>query len=145
MDVTKGINAFYIAIVVLQEKAGFTRLAIPNVMLTVLGVVIGFVISYRASSGLVYCYGDWIFSVDVEHSCRYDRYWMGRTCWSDVIKHSRVRSFHLLRTQRLIRVCVDYGTVDLVPCSSHSDSQDCGRESWRKVTEKLEGDAEGHG
>ncbi|KAJ7079607.1 Bestrophin, RFP-TM, chloride channel-domain-containing protein [Mycena belliarum] len=43
---------------------------IPNVMLTVLGVVIGFVISYRARSG-------------------YDRYWMGRGAWSDVIKNSR--------------------------------------------------------
>ncbi|KAJ7079625.1 Bestrophin, RFP-TM, chloride channel-domain-containing protein [Mycena belliarum] len=43
---------------------------IPNVMLTVLGVVIGFVISYRAMSG-------------------YDRYWMGRGAWSDVIKNSR--------------------------------------------------------
>ncbi|KAJ7041137.1 UPF0187-domain-containing protein [Mycena alexandri] len=43
---------------------------IPNVMLTVLGVVIGFVISYRAMSG-------------------YDRYWMGRAAWSDVIKNAR--------------------------------------------------------
>ncbi|KAJ6562810.1 UPF0187-domain-containing protein [Mycena vulgaris] len=45
-------------------------LIIPNVMLTVLGVVIGFVISYRAMSG-------------------YDRYWMGRAAWSDIIKNSR--------------------------------------------------------
>jgi ion channel-forming bestrophin family protein len=36
----------------------------------VLGVVIGFVISYRAMSG-------------------YDRYWMGRAAWSDVIKNAR--------------------------------------------------------
>ncbi|KAJ6496406.1 UPF0187-domain-containing protein [Mycena sanguinolenta] len=43
---------------------------IPNVMLTVMGVVIGFVISYRAMSG-------------------YDRYWMGRTAWTDVIRNSR--------------------------------------------------------
>ncbi|KAJ7279047.1 Bestrophin, RFP-TM, chloride channel-domain-containing protein [Mycena rebaudengoi] len=43
---------------------------IPNVMLTVLGVVIGFVISYRAMSG-------------------YDRYWMGRAAWSDIIRNSR--------------------------------------------------------
>ncbi|KAJ7619496.1 Bestrophin, RFP-TM, chloride channel-domain-containing protein [Roridomyces roridus] len=43
---------------------------IPNVMLTVLGVVIGFVISYRAMSG-------------------YDRYWMGRAQWSEVIRNSR--------------------------------------------------------
>ncbi|KAI0314850.1 Bestrophin, RFP-TM, chloride channel-domain-containing protein [Amylostereum chailletii] len=45
-------------------------LGIPSVMLTVLGVVIGFVISYRASSG-------------------YDRYWMGRSSWSDVIRNAR--------------------------------------------------------
>ncbi|KAJ6549263.1 Bestrophin, RFP-TM, chloride channel-domain-containing protein [Mycena vulgaris] len=51
---------------------GFTgrMLEIPNVMLTVMGVVIGFVISYRAISG-------------------YDRYWMGRTAWSDVIRNAR--------------------------------------------------------
>ncbi|ESK92461.1 UPF0187-domain-containing protein [Moniliophthora roreri MCA 2997] len=47
------------------------ELAIPNVMLTVLGVVLGFVISYRAISG-------------------YDRYYTGRTAWSDIIKNSRV-------------------------------------------------------
>ncbi|KAL0579243.1 hypothetical protein V5O48_002747 [Marasmius crinis-equi] len=40
-------------------------------MLTVLGVVLGFVISYRALSG-------------------YDRYYTGRTCWADIIKNSRV-------------------------------------------------------
>ncbi|KAJ7648850.1 Bestrophin, RFP-TM, chloride channel-domain-containing protein [Mycena rosella] len=52
--------------------AAVTMLEIPNVMLTVmeLGVVIGFVISYRAISG-------------------YDRYWMGRTAWSDVIRNAR--------------------------------------------------------
>ncbi|KAJ7473083.1 Bestrophin, RFP-TM, chloride channel-domain-containing protein [Mycena galericulata] len=46
------------------------RIDIPNVMLTVMGVVIGFVISYRAMSG-------------------YDRYWMGRTAWADVIRNAR--------------------------------------------------------
>ncbi|KAH7929548.1 hypothetical protein BV22DRAFT_1102358 [Leucogyrophana mollusca] len=46
------------------------NLAIPSVMLTVLGVVIGFVISYRASSG-------------------YDRYWMGRSGWCDVTRTAR--------------------------------------------------------
>ncbi|KAI0057278.1 UPF0187-domain-containing protein [Artomyces pyxidatus] len=45
-------------------------LGIPSVMLTVLGVVIGFVISYRASSG-------------------YDRYWMGRSSWSDLMRNAR--------------------------------------------------------
>ncbi|KIK69657.1 hypothetical protein GYMLUDRAFT_34048 [Collybiopsis luxurians FD-317 M1] len=63
-------TCFSTVIVVLEEKAGLRSLAIPNVMLTVLGVVIGFVISYRAMSG-------------------YDRYWMGRTAWSDVIRNCR--------------------------------------------------------
>jgi hypothetical protein len=36
----------------------------------VVGVVIGFVISYRAS-------------------CGYDEYWMGRTAWSDVVKNTQ--------------------------------------------------------
>ncbi|KAF5368919.1 hypothetical protein D9758_002933 [Tetrapyrgos nigripes] len=47
------------------------ELAIPNVMMTVLGVVLGFVISYRAASG-------------------YDRYFMGRTSWGDIIKNARI-------------------------------------------------------
>ena len=71
-------------------------LAIPNVMLTVLGafinlwekpcqtpaigVVIGFVISYR-------------------FTCAYDQYWMGRTAWSNVAKNtttlSRLIWFHV--------------------------------------------------
>jgi len=42
-------------------------------MLTVLGVVIGFVIAYRVGSG-------------------YDRYWMGRVCWSELIRNSRTMS-----------------------------------------------------
>lgn len=50
------------------------------------GVVIGFVISYRAISG-------WVGSSHISHEVltpsRYDRYWMGRTCWSDVIRNSR--------------------------------------------------------
>ncbi|KAF5349799.1 hypothetical protein D9758_010167 [Tetrapyrgos nigripes] len=63
-------TAFGAVVVSLEEAGHFKKLAIPNVMLTVLGVVIGFVISYRAMSG-------------------YDRYWMGRTTWSDVIRNSR--------------------------------------------------------
>jgi len=55
-------------------------LAIPNVMLTVLGVVIGFVISYRVI-------------------CAYDQYLTGRTAWSNVAKHtltlSRLIWFHV--------------------------------------------------
>ncbi|TFK65187.1 UPF0187-domain-containing protein [Pluteus cervinus] len=64
------LHTIFAAAVVTASMTGYARLEIPTVMLTVLGVVIGFVISYRAMSG-------------------YDRYWMGRTCWSDVIKNSR--------------------------------------------------------
>ncbi|KAJ3566803.1 hypothetical protein NP233_g6772 [Leucocoprinus birnbaumii] len=59
--------------IVTLTMRGVVDLKIPGVMLTVLGVVIGFVISYRAGSG-------------------YDRYWMGRTCWSDIIKNVRTLS-----------------------------------------------------
>jgi predicted membrane chloride channel (bestrophin family) len=62
-------TAFAAAVVSVSINTKF-RLNIPPVLLTVLGVVIGFVISYRASSG-------------------YDRYWMGRTYWSDVIRNAR--------------------------------------------------------
>ncbi|KAF8607338.1 UPF0187-domain-containing protein [Ceratobasidium sp. AG-I] len=57
------------AVVLISFKTEY-NLAIPNVLVTVTGVVIGFVISYRASSG-------------------YDRYWQGRTMWSDLIKNAR--------------------------------------------------------
>ncbi|KAJ7590875.1 Bestrophin, RFP-TM, chloride channel-domain-containing protein [Mycena floridula] len=63
-------TAFAAGIVTLRKTYKFEGLGIPPVLLTVLGVVIGFVISYRAMSG-------------------YDRYWMGRTTWSDVIRNSR--------------------------------------------------------
>ncbi|ESK85641.1 UPF0187-domain-containing protein [Moniliophthora roreri MCA 2997] len=63
-------TVFAAIIVFLRIHEHLDELAIPSVMLTVLGVVIGFVISYRAMSG-------------------YDRYWMGRTAWSDVIRNAR--------------------------------------------------------
>ncbi|KAI0326183.1 UPF0187-domain-containing protein [Cubamyces sp. BRFM 1775] len=65
-------TAFAAAVVTISMKTHF-NLGIPNVMLTVLGVVIGFVISYRASSG-------------------YDRYWQGRSAWSDLARTSRTFS-----------------------------------------------------
>ncbi|KAF8635323.1 hypothetical protein AX17_003943 [Amanita inopinata Kibby_2008] len=64
------LHTTFAAGVVTIVMRGILDLAIPTIMLTVLGVVIGFVISYRASSG-------------------YDRYWMGKTYWTDVIKNSR--------------------------------------------------------
>ncbi|KAF9026144.1 UPF0187-domain-containing protein [Hymenopellis radicata] len=64
------LHTLFAALVVYLDLSNSLRLRIPNVMLTVLGVVIGFVISYRAMSG-------------------YDRYWTGRTCWSDVIRNAR--------------------------------------------------------
>jgi predicted membrane chloride channel (bestrophin family) len=64
------LHTVFAALVVTLSMQKILNLKIPNVMLTVLGVVIGFVISYRAMSG-------------------YDRYWMGRSYWSDVIRNSR--------------------------------------------------------
>ncbi|KAH9477665.1 UPF0187 protein [Psilocybe cubensis] len=64
------LHTAFAAVIVTLDMRKIICLEVPNVMLTVLGVVIGFVISYRASSG-------------------YDRYWTGRTCWSDVIRTSR--------------------------------------------------------
>ncbi|EJU00158.1 UPF0187-domain-containing protein [Dacryopinax primogenitus] len=61
------------AVIVYLAENAILDLSIDSVMLTVMGVVIGFVISYRASSG-------------------YDRYWMGRTAWSDVVRNSRTIS-----------------------------------------------------
>ncbi|KAF8523929.1 hypothetical protein BU17DRAFT_63572 [Hysterangium stoloniferum] len=60
---------FAAAIVVLTQETQI-KLAIPNIMLTLLGVVIGFVISLRVSSG----------------------YWWGRCAWSDIVKTSRTMS-----------------------------------------------------
>ncbi|KAJ8081808.1 hypothetical protein PM082_007654 [Marasmius tenuissimus] len=65
------IHTVFATLVVVVTMKTNLELAIPNVMLTVLGVVLGFVISYRALSG-------------------YDRYYTGRTCWADIIKNSRV-------------------------------------------------------
>ncbi|KIK68635.1 hypothetical protein GYMLUDRAFT_728282 [Collybiopsis luxurians FD-317 M1] len=67
---------FAIVVVTLTLTTNF-NLEIPNVMLTLLGVALGFVISYRAASG-------------------YDRYWMGRTAFSDVIRvsHTMARLIH---------------------------------------------------
>jgi len=66
-------HTLFAAVVVYISLEGIFNLEIPSVMLTVLGVVIGFVISYRASSG-------------------YDRYWMGRTAWGDVMRNARTLS-----------------------------------------------------
>ncbi|KLO18968.1 UPF0187-domain-containing protein [Schizopora paradoxa] len=62
-------TAFAAVITVISLKTRY-YLGVPQVLITVLGVVIGFVISYRAASG-------------------YDRYWMGRVIWSDLAKTSR--------------------------------------------------------
>ncbi|KAJ7032597.1 UPF0187-domain-containing protein [Mycena alexandri] len=64
------LHTLFAAAIVYTWVATGRQLEIPNVMLTVMGVVIGFVISYRAMSG-------------------YDRYWMGRTAWTDVIRNAR--------------------------------------------------------
>lgn len=94
-------------IVTLEEKAGVKHLAIPNVMLTVLGasfhhlswfsplktqvgVVLGFVLSYRyISSAKLWPLIDKLSIELLRAMSGYDRYWQGRTAWSDVIQHSR--------------------------------------------------------
>ncbi|KAF8878943.1 Bestrophin, RFP-TM, chloride channel-domain-containing protein [Infundibulicybe gibba] len=92
------LNTFFSAVVVTLDMEGIASLQIPSIMLTVLGVVIGFVISYRASSG-------------------YDRYWMGRTCWSDVIRNART-------TARLIWF--------------HKAAQQTSQQEWEEAEEVME-------
>ncbi|KAG9014415.1 hypothetical protein FRB90_005333 [Tulasnella sp. 427] len=65
-------SAFAAAVVVTSDKTPY-YLAIANSLLIVIGVVIGFVIAYRASSGI-------------------DRYTQGRAMWGDVIKTCRTFS-----------------------------------------------------
>ncbi|KAJ7079619.1 hypothetical protein B0H15DRAFT_953986 [Mycena belliarum] len=60
---------------------------IPNVMLTVLGVVIGFVISYRAMSGSVWSF--WLCCCFNTPSATTVIGWVAEVAWSDVIKNSR--------------------------------------------------------
>ncbi|EKM53790.1 uncharacterized protein PHACADRAFT_211435 [Phanerochaete carnosa HHB-10118-sp] len=64
------LHTAFAGLVVTLSLLDMIRLNIPSVLLTLLGVVIGFVISYRAMSG-------------------YDRYWQGRSVWADVIRQSR--------------------------------------------------------
>ncbi|TRM65371.1 Bestrophin, RFP-TM, chloride channel-domain-containing protein [Schizophyllum amplum] len=66
-------HTVFAAAVVTTNLRTDVNLAIPKVLLTVLGVVIGFVISYRASTG-------------------YNCYWMGQTCWTEIIRNSRSQS-----------------------------------------------------
>ncbi|KAF9261672.1 hypothetical protein L218DRAFT_905097 [Marasmius fiardii PR-910] len=65
------VHTLFATLVVALTMKTNVELAIPSVMLTVLGVVLGFVISYRALSG-------------------YDRYYAGRTAWGDIIRNCRV-------------------------------------------------------
>ncbi|KAH9846765.1 Bestrophin, RFP-TM, chloride channel-domain-containing protein [Lenzites betulinus] len=95
------LHTVFAAIVVSVSLTTRFHLGIPNVMLTLLGtshltmltgVVIGFVISYRASSG-------------------YDRYYQGRSAWSDLARTSRTFS-------RLIWIHVP---LKLVPIPANTD------------------------
>ncbi|KAK7462804.1 hypothetical protein VKT23_007385 [Stygiomarasmius scandens] len=65
------MHTLFAAVVTAITMETSFELAIPNVMMIVLGVILGFVISYRAASG-------------------YDRYYMGRTSWGDIIKNARI-------------------------------------------------------
>ncbi|KAF8488259.1 Bestrophin, RFP-TM, chloride channel-domain-containing protein [Gautieria morchelliformis] len=66
------LHTVFATIIVVVSRKTNVDLGIPNVLLTLLGVVIGFVISLRVSSGYVY--------------------WWGRCAWSDIIKTSRTMS-----------------------------------------------------
>ncbi|KAJ6566616.1 Bestrophin, RFP-TM, chloride channel-domain-containing protein [Mycena capillaripes] len=83
---------------------------VPNVMLTVMGVVIGFVISYRAMSG-------------------YDRYWMGRTAWTDVIRNARTMG-------RLIWYHVPARLTPLAPGETTANSTRSTQERAKVMAEK---------
>ncbi|KAI0769725.1 Bestrophin, RFP-TM, chloride channel-domain-containing protein [Trametes elegans] len=91
------LHTVFAAVVVTVSLKTPLMLGIPNVMLTVLGVVIGFVISYRASSG-------------------YDRYYQGRTAWSDLARTSRLFS-------RLVWIHVP---LKLVPTPANPDGSSVG-------------------
>ncbi|THV04730.1 hypothetical protein K435DRAFT_648759 [Dendrothele bispora CBS 962.96] len=65
------MHTLFAAVVTAVTLETSFELAIPNVMMLVLGVILGFVISYRAASG-------------------YDRFYMGRTSWGDIIKNARI-------------------------------------------------------
>ncbi|KAM0748962.1 UPF0187-domain-containing protein [Meredithblackwellia eburnea MCA 4105] len=64
------LHTFAAALVTVLYEFTWVNLSIPNVMMTVLGLVVGFGISYRASQG-------------------FDRFNVGRARWTDMIKASR--------------------------------------------------------
>ncbi|KAI0821257.1 Bestrophin, RFP-TM, chloride channel-domain-containing protein [Irpex lacteus] len=106
-------TAFAAVVVTVSMKTQY-KLEVPNVLLTLLGVVIGFVISYRASSG-------------------YDRYWQGRSSWSDVIRTSRTFA-------RLIWFHVPLSFSPPGSASSHSGTtnKDAGEEEEKEKERERE-------
>ncbi|TBU26521.1 Bestrophin, RFP-TM, chloride channel-domain-containing protein [Dichomitus squalens] len=88
------LHTVFAAAVVTLSMETRVHLGIPNVMLTLLGVVIGFVISYRASSG-------------------YDRYWQGRSSWSDIARTTRTLT-------RLIWIHIP---LKIVPAATGADGK----------------------
>ncbi|KAE9404654.1 hypothetical protein BT96DRAFT_916745 [Gymnopus androsaceus JB14] len=87
---------FAIVIVTVTMTTSF-ELAIPAVMLTVLGVVLGFVISYRA---------DMCDSAQTL-TCSYDRYWMGRTAWTPRTAEERATGEWRRPEQELLEVMAE--------------------------------------
>ncbi|KAJ4490273.1 hypothetical protein J3R30DRAFT_3693838 [Lentinula aciculospora] len=93
-----------IPVVVVVTMTTSFELAIPNVMLGVIGVVLGFTISYRAASA-------------------YERYWLGRTAWSDLMKTSHSIS-------RLI-------WYHIPPCKTPRTSEERSIGEWKRPEQEL--------
>lgn len=96
-------TVFAAAVTTVSIKTEY-HLDIPNVLMTVLGVVIGFVISYRAMSG-------------------YERYWLGRGCWSDIIRNSRT----------LTRLIWFHVPLQVTPMTAGSAPPNLSRSDLKKV------------
>ncbi|KAJ3714975.1 Bestrophin, RFP-TM, chloride channel-domain-containing protein [Lentinula raphanica] len=91
-------------VVVVLTMTTSLELAIPKVMLTVIGVVLGFTISYRAASA-------------------YERYWLGRSAWGDLMKTSHTIS-------RLIWYHVP-------PCRTPRTSEERATGEWKRPEQEL--------
>ncbi|KAJ3764057.1 UPF0187-domain-containing protein [Lentinula raphanica] len=98
------LHTLFAIVVVVLTMTTSLELAIPKVMLTVIGVVLGFTISYRAASA-------------------YERYWLGRSAWGDLMKTSHTIS-------RLIWYHVP-------PCRTPRTSEERATGEWKRPEQEL--------
>lgn len=69
--------AFDVAVALVYVYGGWTRIAMPNVPLTIFGGVIGVIVGFRNNSS-------------------YQRWWDGRTLWGQIVNHSRTLAREVL-------------------------------------------------